>query len=143
MTVSKLEPRKVVGSVNAAEFVVALAASIGFLTGADKLEDDMPWIAVLGLITGGVIVAPFAARLAGRLPHHVMGTMVGGLIMIVNSQVIILALGGVSAGIGWGLVALAVVATGIVAKRAYVHDVAERARLSHADQDAPALEHLP
>lgn len=143
MTVSKLEPRRVVGSVNAAEFVVALAASIGFLTGADKLEDDMPWFAVAGLVTGGVIVAPFAARLAGRLPHHVMGTMVGGLIMIVNSQVIILAIGGVSAGIGWGLVALAVVATVMVAKRAYVHDVAERARLSHTDQDAPALEHLP
>ncbi len=77
------------------------AASLGFLTGAEQLEDDMPWFAVLGLITGGVIVAPFAARLAGRLPHHVMGTLVGGLILIVNGQIIVLALGlPVAAGLG-------------------------------------------
>ncbi len=142
MTVTKLPPAKVVGSVNAAEFVVALSASAGFLTGAEHLEDDMPWVAVLGLIVGGVIVAPFAARLAGRLPHHVMGTLVGGLIIIVNSQVILLALGGVPALAGWGMIAAAIVVTAVVAKRAYVHDLAERAKHSRGDDDVLALEHL-
>lgn len=141
MTVSKLEPRKVVGSVNASEFVVALAASIGFLTGAEHLEDDMPWIAVLGLIAGGVIVAPFAARLAGRLPQHVMGTMVGGLIIIVNSQVIVLALGGLPMAAGWGLVALAIGVTAWVAKRAYVYDQAQRVKDRAAAE--PAVGALP
>ncbi|MEO8107077.1 MAG: sulfite exporter TauE/SafE family protein [Actinomycetes bacterium] len=136
MTVTNLEPRKVVGSVNAAEFFVALSASAGFLTGAEKLENDMPWFAVLGLITGGVIVAPFAARLAGRLPHHVMGTMVGGLILIVNTQVLLLA-AGVAATVTWWAMAAAVVATGVVAKGSYAYDRAERARVA-ADQPPPA-----
>jgi uncharacterized protein len=141
MTVTEHEPRKVVGSVNAAEFFVALAASAGFLTGAEQLEADMPWFAVLGLIAGGVVVAPFAARLAGRLPHHVMGTLVGGLILIVNGQIIFLALG-LPQALGWVLLASGLVATGLVAKGAYAHDRAEQARHSHDDGEAPALEHL-
>ncbi|MEC9053106.1 MAG: sulfite exporter TauE/SafE family protein, partial [Actinomycetota bacterium] len=83
MTVTSHEPRKVVGSVNAAEFVVALSVSAGFITGA--AHQDIPWLPVLGLVLGGVIVAPLAARLAGRLPHAPMGVMVGGLIILVNS----------------------------------------------------------
>lgn len=138
MTVTNHPPRKVVGSVNAAEFVVALCASAGFLTGAEQLESDIPWFAVLGLITGGVIVAPFAARLAGRMPQHVMGTLVGGLILIINGQIILLALGG-SALLGWVLFAIALVATVVVARRAYVYDVAERARQAHADEPEPSL----
>ena len=142
MTVTNHPPRKVVGSVNAAEFVVALSASLGFLTGAEKIEGEVPWFAVIGLITGGVIVAPFAARLAGRMPQHVMGTLVGGLILIVNGQVILLALG-FAPVIGWVLFGLALVATVIVAQRAYVYDQAQRV-LDRADaagdvsSDAPA-----
>jgi len=142
MTVTNHPPRKVVGSVNAAEFVVALAASLGFLTGAEKIEGDVPWFAVIGLITGGVIVAPFAARLAGRMPQHVMGTLVGGLILIVNGQVLLLALG-LSPVIGWVLFGVALVGTVVVAQRAYVYDQAQRA-LDRADSvedissDAPA-----
>lgn len=46
MTVSAHEPRKVVGTVNAAEFFVAVAASMGFLTGI--AQEEIPWAAVLG-----------------------------------------------------------------------------------------------
>ena len=136
MTVTNHPPRKVVGSVNAAEFVVALAASIGFLTGADQIEGDVPWFAVLGLIAGGVVVAPFAARLAGRMPQHVMGTLVGGLILIVNGQVILLALG-LPALLGWVLFGVALIATVLVARRAYVFDQAQRV-LDQADAEAAA-----
>lgn len=125
MTVTNHPPRKVVGSVNAAEFVVALCASAGFLTGAEQLESDIPWFAVLGLIAGGMIAAPFAARLAGRMPQHVMGTLVGGLILIVNGQVVLLALGA-TAAVGWALFATALVGTVVVAKRAYGYDVDAR-----------------
>jgi len=127
MTVTNHPPRKVVGSVNAAEFVVALSASLGFLTGAEQLEDDIPWIAVLGLVTGGLLVAPFAARLAGRLPQHMMGTMVGGLILIVNGQLVFMALG-LPAVAGWPLLALGIVVTFVVARRALVYDRAEQQR---------------
>lgn len=91
MTVTSHEPRKVVGTTNAAEFAVAVSVSIGFVTGA--AHQDIPWLPVLGLVLGGVIVAPIAARLAGRLPHAPMGVMVGGLIILVNSIVVLATIG--------------------------------------------------
>ncbi len=87
MTVTRHEPRKVVGTTNAAEFAVAVSVSLGFFTGA--AHQDIPWIPVLGLVLGGVAVAPFAARLAGRLPHAPMGAMVGGLIILVNTVAVL------------------------------------------------------
>jgi uncharacterized membrane protein YfcA len=142
MTVTNHEPRKVVGSVNAAEFFVAVCASLGFLTGAERIEEDMPWLAVLGLIAGGVAVAPFAARLAGRLPQHVMGTMVGGLMLIVNGSILAKAFG-VSGTVSLIFTAGALLVTALIAWRAYGYDQAERARRSLADAEAPALEQLP
>jgi uncharacterized membrane protein YfcA len=87
MTVTKHEPRMVVGTTNAAEFAVAVSVSIGFVTGA--AHQDIPWVPVLGLVLGGVLVAPIAARLAGRLPHAPMGTLVGGLVILVNSVAVL------------------------------------------------------
>ena len=145
MTVTNHEPRTVVGSVNAAEFFVAACASLGFLTGAERIEEDMPWLAVLGLITGGVMVAPFAARLAGRLPHHVMGTMVGGLMLIVNGSVLGKAFG-VPGTVSLMATGGALLVTALIAWRAYGYDRAERAERSgrvDADDDATVLEHLP
>ncbi|HEX5017060.1 MAG TPA: sulfite exporter TauE/SafE family protein [Actinomycetes bacterium] len=142
MTVTNHEPRKVVGTVNAAEFFVAVCASVGFLTGADQIEENMPWFAVIGLIAGGVAVAPFAARLAGRLPHHVMGTLVGGLMLLVNGSAIGQALD-IPSTYGIALCVLAVGLTVWVARHAYQFDRSERLRRLHADAEAPALEHLP
>lgn len=87
MTVTSHEPRRVVGTTNAAEFVVALSVSTGFVTGA--AHQDIPWLPVLGLVVGGVLVAPVAARLAGRLPHAPMGAMVGGLVILVNAVTVV------------------------------------------------------
>lgn len=87
MTVTRHEPRRVVGTTNAAEFVVALSVSTGFITGA--AHQDIPWLPVIGLMIGGVIVAPIAARLAGRLPHAPMGAMVGGLVILVNAVAVV------------------------------------------------------
>jgi uncharacterized membrane protein YfcA len=142
MTVTNHEPRKVVGTVNAAEFFVAVAASVGFLTGADQIEGDMPWFAVIGLIAGGVAVAPFAARLAGRMPQHVMGTLVGGLMLVVNGSVLGKAVG-VPMTYGLALTVVALAATGLVARRAYQFDRVERARQSNRLEGAQAVEQTP
>ena len=124
MTVTAHEPRKVVGTVNAAEFLVAVAASAGFIAGI--AHQEIPWLAVLGLVVGGVVVAPFAARLAGRLPAAPMGTLVGGLIILVNSLTIVPALGGVPTWLGGtGLLAI-VSATAVVARRAWHRERDER-----------------
>lgn len=108
MTVTSRRPSTVVGTVNAAEFLVALSVSTGFLTGA--AHEQIPWLPVLGLVTGGVLVAPFAARLAGRLPHAAMGTLVGGLIVLVNGVTVVAALGGLP--FWFDLVAMVAVAAG-------------------------------
>jgi uncharacterized protein len=105
-TVTAHEPRKVVGTVNAAEFLVAIAVSTGFLTGA--ASHGIPWLPVLGLVLGGVLAAPIAARFAGRLPHSAMGTLVGGLVILVNGIVIVSELGGLALWVDLLLIAAAV-----------------------------------
>ncbi len=125
MTVTAHEPRKVVGTVNAAEFVVAVAASMGFLLGI--AHQEIPWTAVLGLVCGGVVMAPIAARLAGRLPHAPMGTLVGGLIVLVNSVTIVPAVADVPSWLGWCGVVAIVVITAEVARRAWHRERIERA----------------
>jgi uncharacterized membrane protein YfcA len=133
MTVTRHEPRKVVGTVNAAEFLVAVSVSFGFLTGA--AQHGIPWLPVAGLALGGVIMAPIAARLAGRLPHAPMGTMVGGLVVLVNGVTIIDALGGLP---GWAdatLILLAVAVVGAVARLAWRREREERAAVTAATRD--------
>lgn len=68
------EPRKVVGSVNAAEFFVAIAISASFLSHFG-FEDFTR--ATLGLLIGGVIAAPFGALAARYLPAPVMLILIG------------------------------------------------------------------
>jgi uncharacterized protein len=41
---------------------------------------------VLGLAVGGVLVAPFAAWLVSRVSPALLGTAVGGIIVLTNSQ---------------------------------------------------------
>jgi uncharacterized membrane protein YfcA len=114
MTVTRHEPRRVVGTVSAAEFLVAVSVSVGFLTGA--AQHGIPWLPVLGLVMGGVLVAPFAAQLAGRLPHAAMGTLVGGLVIVVNGVTIVAALGGLP---GWLDALLMVTVTAVTARVAW------------------------
>jgi uncharacterized protein len=128
MTVTRREPRHVVGTVNAAEFVVALSVSAGFLTGA--AQHGIPWLPVLGLVAGGVVIAPIAARMAGRMPQGAMGTLVGGLVILVNAVTIIAAFGGLPGWMDATLFAALVLVSGRVAWSAYRREKAEKAILS-------------
>ena len=86
MTVTRHKPHRIVGTVSASEFLVAASASIGFLFGAG--EAGVPWLAVMGLVIGGVITAPIAARLAKKAPTAPLGVAVGGMVLMANSAVI-------------------------------------------------------
>ena len=86
LSVTTLEPRRVIGTVSASEFLVALAASGGFIAGSATA--DLDWQVVAGLLLGGVLMAPFAALLAGRLPHAPFGTLIGGIVVLTNARVI-------------------------------------------------------
>ncbi len=58
-------PKYVVGSVSLTEFFVTLASAFTFFT----LIGVQNWQVVLALVIGGVLAAPIAARLAGKLPR--------------------------------------------------------------------------
>lgn len=84
---SGVEPRVAIGSTNTAEFFVAVAVSVSFITmlltghwdQATELTQNL-W-PVLGLIAGGLIAAPLAARVTRVLPASRM-TWIVGLVVI-------------------------------------------------------------
>ena len=87
----RLEPRKVVGSIDTSEFVVAIGGSLGFLYALGSQGIDFGYAAAL--LVGGVIAAPFAAWLVRHLPARVLGVAAGGLIVLTNSNTVLAALG--------------------------------------------------
>lgn len=87
LSTGKVEPRKVIGSVDTSEFLVALAASIGFLT---SLSDEaLSWSTVGALLLGGVIAAPLAAYLVRIVPTRLIGVAAGGMIILTNARTLI------------------------------------------------------
>lgn len=83
----RVEPRKVVGSIDTSEFVVAVGGSLGFLVGLGAA--GINWGYALALLAGGVLVAPLAAWLVKHLPARVLGTAAGGLIVVTNSRTLL------------------------------------------------------
>jgi uncharacterized protein len=47
---------------------------------------NIPWQLVGALLVGGLIAAPVAAWIVRILPARIMGTAVGGVILIVNMR---------------------------------------------------------
>jgi hypothetical protein len=80
-----------VGTVDTAEFVVALFASIGFLIGLGS--QAIGWGVVAALIAGGVVAAPIAAWIVRHLNARVLGTAVGGVILLTNTRTFLNAIG--------------------------------------------------
>ena len=83
----RLAPRKVIGSIDTSEFLVAVAASLGFLVGIGSAGIDATW--VLALLLGGVVAAPIAAWLVRHIPPSVLGALVGGAIILTNSRTLL------------------------------------------------------
>lgn len=74
-------PRYVIGSVCLAEFFVVLTSSITFFI----LLRSIPILEIAGLIVGGLIAAPIAARLVGKLPLKTMFILVGALVILTSA----------------------------------------------------------
>jgi len=87
----RLEPRKVVGSVGTAEFLVAGAATVGFLIGLGGGGFVLPIVGAL--LAGGLIAAPVAAWFVRLVPAQVLGAAVGGLIVLINARALLVAAG--------------------------------------------------
>ncbi|GAA4924855.1 hypothetical protein EV188_102919 [Actinomycetospora succinea] len=136
----RLEPRKVVGSVDTSEFVVALAASIGFLFTLS--QEGIDYTVVLALMVGGVIAAPFAAYIVRLLAARVLGTAAGGLIILTNTRTLLNAFDVPTAVVTTVLVVLAVlwVAAIVVAVRSARRDRAVAEPKTVEQDDAPAAQ---
>jgi uncharacterized membrane protein YfcA len=82
-------PRYVIGTVNAAEFLITLSVSLSFafalVTG--HWQEAGAWTShaasVLGLIVGGVAAAPIAGRFVKRVAEKLLLRLVGCLIVAV------------------------------------------------------------
>ncbi|WP_402468794.1 sulfite exporter TauE/SafE family protein [Isoptericola aurantiacus] len=101
----RLEPRKVIGSIDTSEFFVAVAASLGFFVGLGTAGIDPAW--ALALLAGGLVAAPIAAWLVRLVPPRVLGSAVGGIIVLTNTRTLLQAF---EAPSGWTTAALAFVA---------------------------------
>ncbi len=77
-------PRYTIGSVNLAEFFVALASSLTFLAVIGLHH----WQIIAGLILGGIIAAPIAAYFSKKLPIKTMLVLVGVVVILVSIVII-------------------------------------------------------
>lgn len=83
----KIPPRKVIGSIDASEFIVSVGASAGFLLALGHQSINLPF--VVALLIGGVIAAPIAAWLVRLLAPRILAVGAGGLIIVTNSRTLL------------------------------------------------------
>lgn len=83
----RMEPRKVIGSIDTSEFLVAVAASLGFLFSLGS--QGLDWLWVGAFLLGGLIAAPIAAWLVRLVPPRVLGSAVGGVIIVTNVRTLL------------------------------------------------------
>lgn len=132
----RLEPRKVVGSIDTSEFVVAVGGSLGFLLGLGAA--GVNWAYAGALLVGGVVAAPIAAYLVKIMPARVLGVGAGGLIVLTNTKTIAETLGATGAQVGAaaGVIALLWVAGIVWAVRQELAARAADAAVAGPDPDA-------
>ncbi len=75
----------VIGSVSLTEFFVTLASAFTFFT----LIGVSHWQVIAALIIGGLVAAPIAAKLAGRLPKKTAYFLLGILVIIWSARILI------------------------------------------------------
>jgi uncharacterized membrane protein YfcA len=81
-------PRYTIGSVNLAEFFIALAGASTFtlMLGINN------WIVVVGLMAGGVFASPFAAYLCQKVNNRTLMLIVGFVIIFLSLRTIMLSI---------------------------------------------------
>jgi len=128
MSTGRMEPRKVVGTVDTSEFLVSVAASIGFFFALSFA--DIPWGIVAALLVGGVIAAPLAAFIVRLVAARILGTAVGAIILITNMKTFLEAV-----GVGGGTAAIIYVLIAIVSVAAIAFSI-----FVTRQEEAPAAE---
>jgi len=130
-----MQPRTIIGTVSGSEFIVAIAASAGFLLSLGTAGIDPAIVAMM--LLGGTLAAPISAWLVSRLPDQALGTGVGSLIIFLNADRVLTLLG-VHPSVGLLVrVSVVIVAVAIVGR------LAVRSRARKALADSPVGETQP
>ena len=77
-------PKYVVGSVSLTEFFVTLASAFTFFT----LIGVQHWQVIVALVLGGLVAAPIAARLSGKLPRKASFILLGLIVVIWSVRIL-------------------------------------------------------
>jgi uncharacterized protein len=135
-----MEPRKVVGSVCTGEFIVVVATSISYaiFLGGDRYELGLAG----ALVVGGVIAAPIAAYLVRYMHPRVLGTLVGGIILLTNARtfVSVYEVDGAPARAAYGIILVVVVAALVWVRRGMVRSRTSAAAGAAVSDDGVELE---
>lgn len=78
-------PRFVIGSVSLTEFFVTLASAFTFFT----MLGVTHWQVIVALVIGGLLAAPLAAKLAGKLPRKTSLILLGLLVIFWSLKIIV------------------------------------------------------
>lgn len=78
-------PRYAIGSVNLAELFVTATISATFVV---TIGLDL-WPLIAGLVLGGVVAAPFAARVARRMPDQPLMILVGTVVVLLSLRTLV------------------------------------------------------
>jgi uncharacterized protein len=78
-------PKYVIGSVSLTEFFVTLASAFTFFT----LLGVSHWQTILALIVGGLVAAPIAAKLTGKMPRKTSFILLGALVIFWSVKILI------------------------------------------------------
>jgi siroheme synthase-like protein len=78
-------PKYVIGSVSLTEFFVTLASAFTFFT----LLGVSHWQTIVALVIGGLVAAPLAAKLAGKLPRKTAFILLGLLVIFWSMRILI------------------------------------------------------
>ena len=123
MASTRMQPRKIIGTVSGSEFIVSICASIGFLLALGAAGIDLGIVAMM--LLGGVIAAPLSAWLVSRMNDQVLGTGVGALIIFLNVDRS-LSLFGVDPSVGLVLRVLVIIAAIVTVSWLYLHNRSRR-----------------
>ena len=78
---SGVDPRKAIGTVNLAEFFVAIAVVTVL---SEHIAEHGLGTSVAALVVGALVSAPLAARITTRVPRNLLVYAVGGLIVLTS-----------------------------------------------------------
>ena len=78
-------PKYVIGTVSLTEFFVTLSSAFAFFI----MIGVSHWQVILALIIGGLIAAPIAAKLTGKMPRKTSFILLGTLVIIWSGRILV------------------------------------------------------